>query len=170
MKKVSLSVTNLKDVLLNRVEIAVRKAEYQSFKLVLVVIPQDSHREIQEELLNSSVRTINLSKELSRKLVSQSMKDRVKRLRMEVSDIAKECNESVWMSNLDVLFEPSLENDPMILLKKVAKSQVLVAIWSGEITETSLVYSKPGKPDYQSYLLKELNEIQVIDACNGVIK
>ena len=58
----------------------------------------------------------------------------------------------------------------MILLKKVAKSQVLVAIWPGEITETSLVYSKPGKPDYQSYLLKELNEIQVIDACNGVIK
>ncbi len=166
----SLSVTNLKDVLLNRVETAVRKAEYQSFKLVLVVIPQDSHREIQEELLNSSVRTINLSKELSRKLVSQSMKDRVKRLRMEVSDIAKECKESVWMSNLDVLFEPSLENDPMILLKKVAKSQVLVAIWPGEITETSLVYSKPGKPDYQSYLLKELNEIQVIDACNGVIK
>lgn len=166
----SLSVTNLKDVLLHRVETAVRKAEYQSFKLVLVVIPQDSHREIQEELLNSSVRAINLSKELSRKLVSQSMKDRVKRLRMEVSDIAKECNESVWMSNLDVLFEPSLENDPMILLKKVAKSQVLVAIWPGEITETSLVYSKPGKPDYQSYLLKELNEIQVIDACNGVIK
>ncbi|MFV8386204.1 BREX-3 system P-loop-containing protein BrxF [Vibrio parahaemolyticus] len=166
----SLSVTNLKDVLLNRVETAVRKAEYQSFKLVLVVIPQDSHREIQEELLNSSVRTINLSKELSRKLVSQSMKDRVKRLRMEVSDIAKECNESVWMSNLDVLFEPSLESDPMILLKKVAKSQVLVAIWPGEITETSLVYSKPGKQDYQYYLLKELNEIQVIDACNGVIK
>jgi hypothetical protein len=166
----SITTSRLMGQLLQHVHYACDQVEYQSFKLVLVVIPQDSHREIQEELLNRSVRTINLSKELSRKLVSQSMKDRVKRLRMEVSDIAKECNESVWMSNLDVLFEPSLENDPMILLKKVAKSQVLVAIWPGEITETSLVYSKPGKPDYQSYLLKELNEIQVIDACNGVIK
>lgn len=167
---IQLTMPRLSEELFIRVCNACSDAEYQSFKLVLVVIPQDSRREIQEDLLNSSVRTINLSKELSRKLVSQSMKDRVKRLRMEVSDIAKECNESVWMSNLDVLFEPSLENDPMILLKKVAKSQVLVAIWPGEITETSLVYSKPGKPDYQSYLLKELNEIQVIDACNGVIK
>lgn len=160
----------MSEELILRVRNACRDAEYQSFKLVLVVIPQDLQSDVLKELLKSSVRTINLSKELSRKLVSLSINDRVQQLRTDVSEIANECNESVWMSNLDVLFEQSLRNDPMILLKKVARSKVLVAVWPGEIAETSLVYSKPGKPDHQSYLLKELNEIQVIDACNGVMK
>ncbi|WP_108651334.1 BREX-3 system P-loop-containing protein BrxF [Dongshaea marina] len=166
----SITLFRLKDQLIQRVQNACREAEYQSYKLVLVAIPPALQRAAELELLNSSISLVNLSKELSRKLVSQSIKDRVKRLEDEVIEIANDCGCSVWMTKLDVLFEPSLENDPMILLKMVSKSQLLVAIWPGDITQTSMVYSKPGKPDYKSYLLKDLNDIQVIDACNGVMK
>lgn len=149
---------------------ACREAEYQSYKLVLIVIPKSLHRPVEIEVLSHSISLVNLSKELSLKLVSQSIKDRVRRLQDEVNVITSECNDSVWLTKLDVLFEPSLENDPMMLLKGIAKSKAVVAIWPGEITETSVVYSKPGKPDYKTYPLKELNDIQVIDACNGVVK
>ena len=57
-----------------------------------------------------------------------------------------------------------------MLLKNIAKSQVLVVIWPGEIVENSMVYSKPGKQDYRSYLLKNLKDLQVIDTCNGVLR
>ncbi|CAK2057148.1 conserved hypothetical protein [Vibrio crassostreae] len=164
------SAYSLTERLLFNVNAAVTQAEYRSFKLVLVTIPKELHREIEAEILNNSIRLVNLSKELARKLVSLSIRDRVRRLEAEVEKITNDCGSSVWLTKLDVLFEPSLENDPMVLLKMVAKSQAVVAIWPGEITETSMVYSKPGKPDYKTYLLKELNDIQVIDACNGVMK
>lgn len=165
-------VTNflLTEQLLQHVQNACLEAEYRSFKLVLVTIPKELHREIEAEILNNSIFFVNLSKELARKLVSLSIKDRVRRLEAEVDNIANDCGSSIWLTKLDVLFEPTLENDPMRLLKSIAKSQAVVAIWPGEITETSVVYSKPGKSDYKTYSLKELNDIQVIDACNGVVK
>lgn len=153
-----------------QVRVALDRAEYQSYKLILVTIPEGFRREVEAEILNNSIAFINLSKELARKLVSLSIRERVRRLEAEVDKIACDSGSSVWLTKLDVLFEPALDNDPIRLLKGVAKSKAVVAIWPGEITETSVVYSKPGKPDYKTYSLKELNDIQVIDACNGVIK
>lgn len=158
------------DNLLTEVKVALDRADYQSYKLILVTIPEDFRREIEVEILNNSIGFVNLSKELARKLVSLSIRERVRRLEAEVDKIANDCGSSVWLTKLDVLFEPALDNDPMRLLKGIAKSKTVVAIWPGEITETSVVYSKPGKPDYKTYPLKELNDIQVIDACNGVMK
>ncbi|OBT26961.1 BREX-3 system P-loop-containing protein BrxF [Vibrio splendidus] len=168
----STSITSFRraEQLLQHVQNACLEAEYRSFKLILVTMPKDLHRELEVEILNNSIRLVNLSKDLAHKLVSLSIRDRVRRLEAEVEKVTNDCGSSVWLTKLDVLFEPSLENDPMVLLKMVAKSQAVVAIWPGEITETSMVYSKPGKPDYKTYLLKELNDIQVIDACNGVMK
>ena len=164
------SAYSLTELLLFNVNADVTQAEYRSFKLVLVTIPKELHREIEAEILNNPIRLVNLSKELARKLVSLSIRDRVRRLEGEVEKVTNDCGSSVWLTKLDVLFEPTLENDPMRLLKSIAKSQTVVAIWPGEITETSLVYSKPGKSDYKTYSLKELNDIQVIDTCNGVVK
>lgn len=158
------------DNFLTEVKVALDRAVYQSYKLILVTIPEDFRREIEVEILNNSIGFVNLSKELARKLVSLSIRERVRRLEAEVDKIANDCGSSVWLTKLDLLFEPALDNDPMRLLKGIAKSKAVVAIWPGEITETSVVYSKPGKPDYKNYPLKELNDIQVIDACNGVMK
>ncbi|EGQ9112929.1 TPA: BREX-3 system P-loop-containing protein BrxF [Vibrio alginolyticus] len=168
----STSITSfrLAEQLLQHVQNACLEAEYRSFKLVFVVIPEDFRREIEAEILNNSIGFVNLSKELARKLVSLSMRERVRRLEFEVDKIANDSGSSIWLTKLNVLFEPALETDPIRLLKWIAKSKTVVAIWPGEITETSVVYSKPGKPDYKTYPLKELNDIQVIDACNGVMK
>lgn len=160
------------DELLHRVESACNEAQYYSHRLILVTIPVDLHSKIEAEteVLNCPIRLINLSKELARNLVSLSIRERVRQLEAQVDKIANDCGSSVWLTKLNVLFEPALDNDPMRLLKGIAKSKTVVAIWPGEITETSVVYSKPGKPDYKTYPLKELNDIQVIDACNGVMK
>lgn len=166
----SLTIKNLKDFVIEKVNNAAIEAEYQSYKLILVAVPQQLHRALEMEFLSSSISMINLSKQLSRKLVSQSVNERVDRLQEEVSEIARDCNNSVWLSKIDILFETSLQYDPIMLLKNIAKSQVLVAIWPGEIVENSIVYSKPGEQDYKSYPLKNLKDIQVIDTCNGVLR
>lgn len=166
----SLTIQTLKDLVIEKVNNSAIEVECQSYKLILVAVPQRLHRAFEMELLSSSISLINLSKQLSRKLVSQSVNERVDGLQEEVSEITKDCNNSVWLSKIDILFETSLQCDPIMLLKNIAKSQLLVVMWPGEIVENSMVYSKPGKQDYKSYPLKNLKDLQVIDTCNGVLR
>lgn len=168
--KTFVTIPKLREQLIEYVKNASNEAEYRSHKLILLMIPADSRTVLEADLKKNGIDIINVSRKLSQKLVSLSINQRIKHLEEEVSEIVSNCNEFTWLSKLDLLCDPSLNSDPIILLKMVAKSQVVVAIWPGDITETSVVYSKPGKPDYKSYLLKELNDIQVIKACNGVIK
>jgi len=166
--KSNASVSLLIEKLLIDVNSAIRSAEYQSHKLVLVILYDANRKSLKGELKNKGIELLNLSSLLSQKLISLSINERKKLLEDEVRNIANNCGESVWLSKLDLLCEPSLNSDPMLLLKWLAKSQLIVAIWPGVVEGTSLVYAKPGRPDYKTYPLNEFKNIQVIDACNGV--
>lgn len=154
--------------LLKNIDDAIHRSEYQSHKLILVILSDVNSQLLQNKLNSHGVKLLNLSSLLSQRLVSLSINDRKKLLEEEVRNIANDCGESVWLSKLDLLCEPSLNSDPMLLLKWLAKSQLIVAIWPGSVEGTSLVYSKPGRADYKTYPLNEFKDIQVIDTCNGV--
>lgn len=154
---------------INDIQSAIFNSEYQSYRLIIVSIPKSfDFSFFGNEIYN--VEFINLSRILAYKMIGLSQKERVKKVESLIECITEQCDSMIFLKKIDILFEPSLDNDPMRLLKGIAKSKTVVAIWPGEITETSVVYSKPGKPDYKTYPLKELNDIQVIDACNGVMK
>nr|WP_279290151.1 BREX-3 system P-loop-containing protein BrxF [Vibrio parahaemolyticus] len=167
--KVSVSVTAslLKERVFSQVSSAIREAEFRSHKLVLVVLADEVRLQVEQELMKDDIELLNLSKHLSNRLVSLSLKERQKVLDKEVSNIAAACDSSTWLTKLDLLCEPSLNCDPIWLLKWLAKSQLIVAIWPGVIDGPSLTYSVPGREDYKTYPLKELKDIQVIEACDG---
>lgn len=167
--RLSISVAQFKEKLLQDVSSAVRATEFHSHKLVLVVVADKYRTQLEKVLLKDDVEFINLSKRLSSKLINFSLRERQRDLDEEVSSIAMTCDSSIWLTKLDLLCEPSLNCDPIRLLKWLAKYQLIVAVWPGVIEGSSLVYSVPGREDYRTYPLKELNDIQVIDTCNGVI-
>lgn len=166
----TLTIASLTELLLDKVSVASYEAEYQSYKLILVVASQRNLKEIEEELANNRIEVNNLSKHLSRRLIGLSVAERKSCVLSELKDIIKGFTHPVWLTKLNILFEPSLENDPINLLKNASRAHVLVAIWPGDMTEKSLVYAKPGHPDYKCYILSELNDIQIIDIRNGVIQ
>ncbi|WP_318459500.1 BREX-3 system P-loop-containing protein BrxF [Photobacterium leiognathi] len=162
--------SSLKDELIRLVARSSMVAECCSYSLVLVVLEHNVRESLEKEIQNNEIKLINVSKSLSQRIVSLSIKERIKRLDVEFEEIVQECNENIWLTKLDLLFEPSLKADPILLLKWLSKSQPIVAIWPGQIYDKTLVYAKPGSEDYRTYSLQELKDIQVIKACNGVIK
>lgn len=57
----------------------------------------------------------------------------------------------VLLDNLEVLFAPYLQLDPLQLLKGASRNHLLVAAWNGRWEQGVLTYGKPDHPEYRRY-------------------
>lgn len=55
------------------------------------------------------------------------------------------------LDNLEVLFEPSLKISPLDLIKRLAHSRRVVAVWPGEMRGDRLAYASIEHPDHRNY-------------------
>ena len=70
-------------------------------------------------------------------------------------------SETVWLDNIELLFEPSLHQDPMRLLQDLARRLTIIAVWSGAIEDGYITYAEPGHPEYRHYPSRDLTIIQM---------
>ena len=65
--------------------------------------------------------------------------------------VSARSNAPLLLDNLEVLFEPSLKINPLDLIKRLAHSRRVVAVWPGELRDDRLVYARMGHPEYRDY-------------------
>lgn len=145
------------------IEQAIKFGSFQSSNLILLVLSPSEENVISTKLIDGKFN--NTSKLLSEKLVVLSLKDRERDLHNLVSDLVKESKDICYLSRINVLFEESLQADPLKLLQHAAKKKPIIVIWPGDIDSISLNYAKPGLPDHKSYKLNEFHDVQVITTC-----
>ncbi|MDN3395741.1 MULTISPECIES: BREX-3 system P-loop-containing protein BrxF [unclassified Pseudoalteromonas] len=147
---------------------AIKSGSFQSSNLILLVLNPTEIDEVIVKNVDSQFK--NLSKLLSEKLVVLSLKDREQYLHSLVSDLVKEAVDICYFSRINLLFEESLQADPLKLLQHAAKKKPIIVIWPGSLDSMSLSYAKPGLPDYKSYKLNEFQDVQVITTCEQGVK
>lgn len=147
---------------------AIKSGSFQSSNLILLVLNPTEIDEVIVKNVDSQFK--NLSKLLSEKLVVLSLKDREQYLHSLVSDLVKEAVDICYFSRVNLLFEESLQADPLKLLQHAAKKKPIIVIWPGSLDSMSLSYAKPGLPDYKSYKLNEFQDVQVITTCEQGVK
>ena len=54
----------------------------------------------------------------------------------------------VFLDNLEILFDTSLEIDPLRLLRFTSRNRTIVASWNGTFQDGSLTYAEPGHPEF----------------------
>ena len=68
----------------------------------------------------------------------------------EIAD--KERTEApLLLDNLELLFEPSLQINPLDLVRRLAHSKRVVAVWPGELRSDRLVYADMSHPEHRDY-------------------
>ena len=55
------------------------------------------------------------------------------------------------LDNLELLFEPSLQVNPLDLIKRLAHAQPVVAVWPGELRGDRLTYADMSHPEHRDY-------------------
>ena len=60
----------------------------------------------------------------------------------------------------ELLFDRSLQQDPLRLLQGVSRNRQIVAAWDGSLEEGKLLYAEPGHAEYRQY---PVNDFFVVD-------
>lgn len=68
----------------------------------------------------------------------------------EIAD-KKQTEAPLLLDNLELLFEPSLQVNPLDLVKRLAHSKRIVAVWPGELHGDRLVYADMNHPEHRDY-------------------
>lgn len=143
---------------------AIEQARELYHKLVLLVAPAGSGK---TSLLHVvSVQTgaplINVNLELSRHMLELTERQRalqVPRLLTEI--LGPSIADLVLLDNLEVLFDDSLKQDPLRVLKGLSRNTIVIATWSGAIVGGDLIYATPDHAEYKRYPMKDFIAVRM---------
>ena len=128
-------------------------------KLILIVGPPHSGKTALLAAFGKrlGVEPLNIGSELGRRLTAIPQKKR----HLQVVNIMHElvnqhvCGDLLLVDNIELLFDRSLQLNPLDLLKRHATAKRDVAVWPGELrqigNERRLTYADMGHPEHQDY-------------------
>lgn len=75
-----------------------------------------------------------------------------------LGELANSCaaNDILLLDNIELLFDRTLQLDPLNLLKRHAHARRVVAVWPGELHDNRLTYAITGHPEHQDYGIEGL--------------
>jgi len=137
-----------------KLEQAIEQAASQYYRLVLLAGAPGSGKTatLQAVAQQHGYPFVNVNLEMSRRLLELTRSQRsrqVERLFKEV--IASVHGDVVLLDNLEVLFDPALEVEPLRLLQVSSRNRTVVASWNGTWKDGTLIYAEPGHPEFVQF-------------------
>lgn len=105
---------------------------------------------------------VNVGLELSRRMLECAAEQRPRQVRPLLEEIiAEAAGDVVLLDNTEVLFDTSLQQDPLRLLQGASRNKTVVAAWTGELRDGTLRYAVPGHPEHRQYPAGDLLIVSV---------
>ena len=126
----------------------------QYHRLLLIVGPIGSGKTPLLKALcqQQHVPYLNVNLALSQRLLDLTDKERPLRVRRLLADVIDEqAADIIALDNLELLFDPTLHQDPLVCLQALSRNRTLVAAWGGNYEGGVLTYAEPGHPEYRRY-------------------
>lgn len=133
---------------------AIEQASVLFNRLVLLAAPGESGKtSLLHELCDiRSCPLINVNLGLSQKLLELPRNKRPAKVDRVFGEIIEASDgDLVVLDDLEVLFDPVLQVDPLRLLKGHSRNKTLIASWNGTFHDGTLSYAEPDHPEYKSY-------------------
>ena len=99
---------------------------------------------------------LNVGRELGTRLASWPVKQRALAAPTLLRELADQhtAMDLLLLDNLELLFDRTLQLDPLDLLKQLARSRRVIAVWPGVLRNGRLIYAEMGHPEHQDYGLE----------------
>ncbi|MFC1584570.1 BREX-3 system P-loop-containing protein BrxF [Fibrobacterota bacterium] len=128
-------------------------------KLMLIVAKSGTGKTklVQELSKKMEAPIINVNLEMSRRMLEFTERQRKLHANIVFEDLIKEHkSNTIFLDNIELLFDVELELDPLKLLKNIARNFKIICTWNGNVGENVLVYAKSGHPEYKKYDTKDI--------------
>lgn len=106
---------------------------------------------------------LNIGAELGRRLAGLPQRQRRLQTTTFLRELADQhaTGDLLLLENIELLFDRSLQLDPLDLLKRHAHVKRVVAVWPGELRDGRLTYAEMGHPEHQDYSLAGLVPFEI---------
>lgn len=127
-------------------------------RLVLVAAPSGSGKTValQDIARRTGAPLLNVNLEVSRRLLDLTEKQRALHLPRVLEDVVGREDSVVLLDNIEILFDVTLEQDPLRLLQGLSRNRTVVASWNGLVDNGYLTYGTPEHPEYRRYPARDL--------------
>jgi len=134
-------------------------------KLVLLIGPPRSGKTALLAQLSKrrNVPVLNVGAELGRQLLTVPSTYR----HLQAADLMKGLADEaashglLLLDNVELLFDRTLQLNPLELLKRHAHVRRVIAVWPGELRERRLSYAATGHPEHQDYGIEGLVPFEI---------
>lgn len=146
--------------MIDRLERVVEDISSVHSKLVLIIgKPGTGKSKLLEQLAGrNAVPVLNVGAALGRELLSVPSPRRHLQAAELFRGLANKVDSRglLLFDNIEVLFDRTLKLSPLDLLKRIAQSRRVVAVWPGSIRDKRLTYAEMGHPEHQDYAVDGL--------------
>ena len=104
--------------------------------------------------LHSQLRApiVNVNLDLSRNMLELTERQRALQIPKILGEILNAFDSKiVLLDNIEVLFAPSLKQDPLRLLQNLSRNKTIVVAWNGSVSGGHITYAAPEHPEYRRY-------------------
>jgi predicted ATPase len=107
---------------------------------------------------NRGATPLNIGSALGSRLAAIPQKQRPLQTNPILRELADQhaVGDLLLLDNIELLFDRTLQLDPLDLLKRHAHARRVVAVWPGELRDGRLIYAEMGHPEHQDYGLEGL--------------
>ncbi len=134
-----------------KLEQAIEQAAGQYYRLVVLVGSSGSGKTtaLQSVAKKLACPLVNVNLELSKRMLELTRNQRSNQVGRLLKDvIAAVSGDVVLLDNLELLFDPALQVEPLRLLQLASRNRTIVAAWNGNYRDGTLTYAEPGHPEF----------------------
>lgn len=146
--------------MIDRLERLVEEIAALHSKLVLLIGAPGSGKTALLQVLgkNRGATPLNIGSALGSRLAAIPQKQRPLQTNTILRELADKhaVGDLLLLDNIELLFDRTLQLDPLDLLKRHAHARRVVAVWPGELRDGRLIYAEMGHPEHQDYGLEGL--------------
>ena len=128
------------------------------YRLLLVVAPAGAGKTtaLQDVRDRAGIPLVNVNLELSCRMLELTERQRALQLPHILREIVSNGdNVMILLDNIEVLFDLTLQQDPLRLLQGLSRNRTVVAAWNGSVSNGSLTYATPDHPEYRRYPIRD---------------
>lgn len=147
------------DQIANRIAQNLDEVMVLYYRLIIVITNQDDGESMMFDEIGSQMNlpVVNVNLELSKRLLELTKRQRVLQANRLMNQVVSNAERDiVLLDNIQLLFEPSLRQNPLHLLQGLARNKTIVVAWPGEVDDEQLTYAEPGHPEYRQYQTRDV--------------